>query len=173
MKAMLFVAAASFTLGGCAAECADPSRIGGVYNIFSSVGEPTDPPEGMKPYAAFYNGSRTWNIAYNRNANTVTLLIESQELTAAYTEDPANCNRFTLEITDGVWAADATALADEENITSNHAVHWLADLVWQGEELSGSYSVTDNWTVNGSTSGQLATGTLEATGYIAGLRQSD
>lgn len=173
MKALLLAAIAGMSLAGCSAECADPSRIGGVYNIFSSVGDPMDPPEGMRPHAAFYNGPRTWNIAYNRNANTVTLLIEGQELTAAYSEDAANCNRFDLEITDGAWSSDATELVDEETITSNHSVHWLASLVWQGDEISGSYSVSDNWIVNGSASGEVASGTLDATGYIAGVRQSD
>ncbi|MCB9758787.1 MAG: hypothetical protein H6739_03025 [Alphaproteobacteria bacterium] len=174
MKGPLFVLAPALALAaltGCASECKDPQHINGSYTVFSTAtpNETQSTALGvMATYVPFYNGTRDWEIRYVPASGKVTMLIDAQELTANYTEDPTNCNLFQLEVKDGAWSGDATQITDTEPVTSNHSISWTAELVWQGDDLSGSYAVTDNWTKSTAESG-----TYVGTGYLSGTLQGD
>lgn len=148
----------------CASECEDPSRFSGEYEVFSSVAShsPEDP-GGMDTYAPFYNGLRNWEILYRPAAGRVRMLIDGQELDANYIEDDENCNRFTLKLVGAGWLVDVTPLGAEEPVNSSHRMDWTAEMLWQGDALTGEYVVTDAWSLS---SGEA--GVLQAEGVISG-----
>ena len=153
---------------GCSNECTDANRISGTYSVFSSV-TTHDNPEGsaMPTYAPFYNGEREWEFNYVSANSSFRILIEGQEITAKYAPDDNNCNAFTLKTQGTDWASDNTELGDTADQLSEHDIVWNATLIWQGDELSGTYTATDTWstsagdtgvlTVDGTISGSLVT----------------
>ncbi|MCB9744843.1 MAG: hypothetical protein H6741_03940 [Alphaproteobacteria bacterium] len=170
MKSLLLLVSALALGTSCASECGDPSHINGDYEIFSSVTPDEDAStniEEMRTYLPFYAGTRDWEIRYTPASGKVTLLIDGQELVANYREDDENCNRFTLTLNDGRWQDSETILGDPEPTVSTHNVVWSADMIWQGDELSGAYTVTDAWVWSMDT--ESASGTLEASGLMAGV----
>lgn len=158
-----------FALLGCTNECTDVDRISGTYEVFSSVTShsPEDPGD-MPTYAPFYNGSSTWTLNYVPATGNFDLLVDGQELESRYLASDVNCNRFSLKIPNGQWTADISELGDTGEHASDHTIQFDADLIWQGSELSGTYSAVDDWS---TTDG--ASGTLEAQGTISGTLVED
>lgn len=156
-------------LVGCSNECSDASRISGTYSVFSSVTNHDNPEDSEMPtYAPFYNGEREWEFNYVAANSSFRILIEGQELTAKYAAAEGSCNAFTLKTPSTDWSSDNTALGDTGLQTSEHDVAWDANIIWQGDELSGTYTAIDSWetsrgdigtlTVDGTISGSLVTG---------------
>lgn len=154
---------------GCSTECQEPSRFSGRYEVFSSVSVRTpEEPEGMVTTAPFYNGLREWDLLYRPSTNSVQLVIDGQELEATFFEQSDNCNRFHLTITDGRFVADVTPLGAEDEVESIHHVNWDAQMIWQGVEMAGEYTVVDAWRLSTGESGSL-----EASGQISALLLDD
>ncbi|HJN73307.1 MAG TPA: hypothetical protein QGF58_05165 [Myxococcota bacterium] len=152
----------------CSNECTDASRIAGTYSVFSSVSNHDNPEDSVMPtYAPFYNGEREWQLTYVGANSTFRILIEGQEFSAKYVPDSDNCNAFTLKTVGTDWTSDNTTLGDTGAQFSDHDVAWNANIIWQGDELSGIYSAVDTWqtsagdsgvlTVDGTLSGRLVT----------------
>ncbi len=151
-------------LFGCASECDDLARINGTYEVLSTVNthEPEDVGE-MPTYSAFFNGIWDWDIQYLRDSGNVRLKIDGQETTARLTNE-GSCNAISLNVPSWEFIGDATELGDEEPVDAVHGVVWAADLVWQGEEISGSYTVEDTWSTTDGLSGSMS-----AQGSISGV----
>lgn len=62
------------------------------------------------------------------------------------------------------FVGDATELGDEEPVDAVHRLVWAAALVWQGEGISGSYTVEDTWSTTDGLSGSMS-----AQGSICGI----
>jgi hypothetical protein len=154
------------TLGlACSNECADVGRIEGTYDVFGSINQyELDPVDADMPtYAPWYHGSREWTLSYVPAAERFNILIEGQELTAKYEPGAGTCNAFRLTVPSTDWVTEVTALGDTGELFSTHDAAWVADMVWQGDEISGTYDVTDVWFVN-----ETRAGTLTATGTVSG-----
>ncbi|MED5369966.1 MAG: hypothetical protein VX899_03040 [Myxococcota bacterium] len=157
-------------LVACASECDDMSRVNGTYEVLSTVNtfEPEDAAEDMPTYSVFFNGLWDWDLQYQRDSGNLRLKIDGQETTARLTEGAGSCNRFGLRIPAWTFVGDATELGDAEPVDANHALEWEAELVWQGEELSGTYTVIDEWSTTDGLSGSMS-----ATGTVAGTLVED
>ena len=155
------------TLGlACSNECSDVGRIEGTYDVFGSINQyELDPVDADMPtYAPWYHGSREWTFSYVPAASRFNILIEGQELSAKYEPGAGTCNAFKLTVPSSQWEVEVTELGDTGESYSNHDANWIADMVWQGDELSGTYTVSDVWYVNDSRAGTLtASGTVSAT----------
>ncbi|MCP4917016.1 MAG: hypothetical protein GY913_08835 [Proteobacteria bacterium] len=154
-----------FALLGCSNECTDVDRISGTYEVFSSVtSHAPDDVGDMPTYAPFYNGSSTWTMSYIPASGNFNLLVDGQELDARYLASDVNCNRFQLKVPNGDWTADISELGDTGEHRSDHSIAFEADLIWQGGEMSGHYTATDDWSTTDGASGTLeAQGTISAT----------
>jgi len=156
----------------CSNECTDASRISGTYSVFSSVTNHDNPADSEMPtYAPFYNGEREWEFTYVAANSSFRILIEGQEMTAKYKPSDQSCNAFTLKTPSTDWSSDNTELGDTADQLSDHDVEWNASLIWQGDELSGTYTAVDTWetsagdmgvlTVDGTISGSLVVAEAE------------
>ncbi|MFT5586198.1 MAG: hypothetical protein ACI9VR_003795 [Cognaticolwellia sp.] len=150
-------------LFACASECDDLARINGTYEVLSTVNSHTPDDVGEMPTTSvFFNGIWDWDLQYLRDSGNVRLKIDGQETTARLANDGV-CNAMSLSVPAWSFVGDATELGDDEPVDATHSLVWAADLVWQGDQLSGAYTVEDSW----STSDGLA-GSMSAEGSIAG-----
>ena len=147
MRALCLLPAVLF-LPGCDADCADSTRLNGTYRLESNVsaddwevsgwedGPMIDETEHLM--GLFVNGTSTWEVRELPSSGNLLLTIDGQGFEAAMSTAEDNCNRLDLEM-EGSW-----------NNPENGALHqfvWMADLLWSGDALSGSWSYEDQWTL--------------------------
>ena len=127
-------------LVGCDPDCDDTDRIDGEYVVNSHVSVESAEITGQNleayPYEdVFFNGWSTWTLEYNPGKQTFQVLLDGQPYEAAYTQDPDNCNAFTLTM-QGVYTG-------EGGIT--HTFSWTGELVYLGVKLRGTFTYSDTW----------------------------
>ena len=150
-------------LFSCASECDDLARINGTYEVLSTVNSHTPEDVGEMPTTTvFFNGIWDWDLQYLRDSGNVRMTIDGQETTARLVNDGA-CNAMSLSISSWNFVGDATQLGDDEPVDATHSVVWAADLVWQGDQLSGAYTVDDSWKTSDGLNGSMS-----AEGSISG-----
>lgn len=127
-------------LVGCDPECDDTSRINGNYIVNSHVSVPTNEVTGSNledyPYDdIFVNGWSRWEMMYVPGRQAFQVNLDGQAYEAEYTQDPDNCNAFTLTMSGTYTTEEGTA----------HAFEWVGDLVYLGVKLRGTYTYSDTW----------------------------
>lgn len=90
----------------------------------------------------FVNGSSTWDIRNLPSSDGLRVTIDGQAFQADLAPAEENCNRIDLEMA-GTWA-------NPEN-GATHSFLWIADLLWAGGDLSGTWSYEDQWTLEDQT----------------------
>ncbi len=128
-------------LMGCDPDCGDTSRMDGEYAVWSHSAVTDDLITGTNldayPYdKVFVNGWSEWDLKYVPSKKAFQLSIDGQPFEAAYQQDTANCNAFTLSF-QGTYATD-------DNTT--HSFTWQGDLAYLGVHLSGTFVYEDAWT---------------------------
>ncbi len=137
---------AVLVLPGCDADCADGNRLNGTYRVESNVSADDWGVTGWEdgPMIAetehlmglFANGTSTWELRNLPASGGLLVTIDGQGFEAALTAAEDNCNRLGVEM-EGAWT-------NPEN-GALHDFVWLADLLWSGDALSGSWSYEDQW----------------------------
>lgn len=135
---------------GCDPDCADPSRIDGLWSM--SANSSTDAAsltvaqgaESIDDVALLWgilpNGESTWDLKYIPANQSYTLIVGDQSYRATQEADADNCNRMKLRFS-GDWASDYGAA---------HQFDWRGDLTWSGDEIGGTFTYEDTWTVDGA-----------------------
>ena len=134
------IGALALMLFACDPECDDTSRINGKYAVNSHVSVPSDQITGSNldnyPYGGvFFNGWSSWELQYVPGRQAFQVVLDDQAYEADYSQDPSNCNAFTLTM-EGTYASDQGTL---------HTFKWSGDLVYLGVKLRGVYSYEDTW----------------------------
>ncbi|MFT4976615.1 MAG: hypothetical protein ACI8S6_002520 [Myxococcota bacterium] len=135
------IGALALFLIGCDPECDDTSRINGDYIVNSHVSVPSNEVTGDNldsyPYdGIFFNGWSSWELQYVPGRQSFQVTLDGQSYEAAYTQDPDNCNAFTLEMA-GTYNTE---------LGTTHAFVWAGDLVYLGVKLQGTFTYSDTWT---------------------------
>lgn len=170
----LSLLASALLLPACDADCADGTRVNGTYRVESNVsdddwvvtgwedGPMTDESDHLM--GLFVNGSATWDLRQLSASDALRVTIDGQAFEAALSTAEDNCNRLELEM-EGSWANPQNG--------STHQFLWIADLLWTGDALSGSWSYEDQWTLEDRTgSVSLPSGELQGSLRDAGNQQS-
>lgn len=171
-------------LAGCDADCEDASRINGEYAMWHSVlnanqegGATMD--EAYPSYEVFINGWSRWNLTWSASGGTVSAEITDvpelqsggegasstpETFSGTLTSADDNCNVFNLDL-----SGDFTTASG-----STHAFTYTAEMVFYGDNMSGTFAYDDTWSKPGEdgaapTSGQLA----GASGDLQAVRQTD
>jgi len=148
----LLVPAILMTVFGCDVDCDDVNRIDGFYAVWSNSATTPDAFTGQNlnldvyPFEEmFFNGWSEWDMEYVPSDKLFRLKINDQPYQALYSQDPDNCNAFTLDI-QGTYVTD---------IDSTHSFTWKGNLAYFGAHLGGAFSYEDSWTLVDGTSGTL------------------
>ena len=126
-------------LCGCDPDCGEPSRLDGLHRVWSNVVE-HDPPVDSVPaeYPAeevFYNGYSEWRLRYVASQRSFDLEVDGQKFSAAFSDDPENCNAFGLAFS-GVYVTSSG---------TQHGFLWEGDLLYFGNHLGGTWSYRSDW----------------------------
>jgi hypothetical protein len=166
MRALaLLLPTASLLAIGCDADCGNPARLDGRYQVESNTVNDdwsvTGFDEGERDaevahlHGVFANGPATWNLKHVPADDGFRVTIDGQQYTATYTPSDANCNSFELSMS-GAWSNP------EDGAT--HQFTWVGDLVWTGDELGGTFEYRDEWGFDGRTGTvEIPSGEMRAT----------
>ena len=153
-RAALFLGLAALAAtAGCDADCDDPSRIDGTYNVFSSVAASDQiTGENVEFYPledAFFNGWSRWELKYIPSNDTFQLSLDDQPFSATYSESAENCNTFTLDF-QGTYTTEVTS----------HDFVWSGELTYMGTHLGGTWSYQDAWSGTVGDDGENVNGSI-------------
>ncbi|HND33426.1 MAG TPA: hypothetical protein PKY30_03585 [Myxococcota bacterium] len=158
-------------LTGCDPDCTDFDRIDGTWEVWMTVDNvPREGSEGgltlSEGYPTeelFINGTSRWKLNYQPSSERMTVLMNDVleptdlpgenfvftrvEIGGSLKQDTENCNVLDLAMED-TYAASTTSFTGEILTNSSHTFTFAANLVYAGDQLSGTFTYSD--TVQGT-----------------------
>jgi len=156
-------------LGGCDADCDDPTRLESRYSVFSNVTDDSWTLTGMEGAddaerralleSLFVNGWSEWIFEYVPGDGSFQVYIDGHPYPAEYQQSADNCNAFSLGIS-GTYTTE---------IDTAHDFIWNGSMAYFGSHLGGSFIYRDDWTsLDRSGSTKISAAELRATQRSAG-----
>jgi hypothetical protein len=132
---------------GCGQPCSDPARISGdwvAHSVFRTPTSGTNIEEHPLQDAPILAGTMPWTALFIGSTNEVELEIGPDKHMATYTENPDDCDAFSLRI-EGFYEVKEL---DEGGLISSGTHHeflYEAKLRYTGPRITGTFRYQDEW----------------------------